>query len=317
MLVFHTLHDTSYTLYVFYCILNPMKQTKGKINWLDFNNPSELEIRKLQKDYKLHDVIAKELNEPSARARVEILDGYLYLIYYFPSYNIKEQTSKRSEIDFIITKNTVITVHYDKIEPLTDLKNNENLNANNSFELAYKIISELLVFQDRQLRHIREKVEEIGSILFKNKERKALEEISRIKRDISEYRIIARHQNHLLTSFTHQSKRFFGQIDEAYAEDLIGDQLKIVNQLEDYRLAIADFEDTNNQLMNIKINESMKTFTILSFLTFPFVLFVAIVDLGFKSNPFHSIPGMFWVVVSLVLIGMYVLYQYFKNKRWL
>lgn len=294
-----------------------MKQAKGKITWLDFQNPTENEIKKIQKEYKIHDIIARELSEPSARSRVEILDGYLYLIYYFPSYNTKEQTSKRSEIDFIITKNTVITVHYDKIEPLSSLKNKENFREKNTFDLTYKIISELLVFQDRQLRHIREKVEEISDILFKNKERKALEEISLIKRDISEYRIIARHQNHLLTSFTHQSKRFFGEIDEVYSADLIGDHLKIVNQLEDYRLAIADFEDTNNQLMNIKINESMKTFTILSFLTFPFVLFVAIVDLGLPNNPFHTIPGMFWLVLGLVLVGMYTLYQYFKNKRWL
>lgn len=317
MLVFHTLHDTSYTLYVFYCILNPMKQTKGKINWLDFQNPSQAEIKKLQKEYGLHEVIAEELRGPSARARAEVIDDYIYLVYYFPIYNERNKTSKRSEIDFIITKDSVITVHYEEIEPLKDLKEKGIPSPLHSFDLTYKIISSLLVFQDRQLRHIREKVEEIGGMLFKNHERRVLEEISHIKRDISEYRVIARHQGHLLNSLATRTGRFFGEENKIYIDDLVGDHLKIINQIEDYRNAISDFEDTNNQNMNIKINEVMKTFTIMSFMTFPFVLFLTIFDLNLTSNPIHKMPFAFWFATGIVVIGIITLYKYFKNKRWL
>lgn len=71
-----------------------MKQMKGKITWLDFLNPSETEIEKLQKEYRLHDVIAEELGGPSARARAEVIDDYIYLVYYFPAYNERTKTSK-------------------------------------------------------------------------------------------------------------------------------------------------------------------------------------------------------------------------------
>ncbi len=294
-----------------------MKQLKGKANWLDFLNPTEAEIKKLQKEFSLHEVIAEELRGPSARARAEVVGDYIYLVYYFPIYIEKNKTSKRSEIDFIITKDTVITVHYENIEPLRELKENGIQNANHVFDLTYKIISSLLIFQDRQLRHIREKVEEIGGMLFKNHERKVLEEISHIKRDISEYRVIARHQGHLLNSLAVRTGRFFGEESKVYIDDLIGDHLKIVNQIEDYRGAITDFEDTNNQMMNIKINEVMKTFTIMSFLTFPFVLFLTIFDMNLVSNPFHSMPFVFWPIVTIVIVGIVVMYRYFRNKRWL
>ena len=294
-----------------------MKQVKGKTNWIDFLNPTEAEIKKLQKDFSLHDIIVKELGEPSARARAEVLGDYVYLIYYFPVYNEKERTSKHSEIDFIITKNTVITVHYEKIEPFEELKENKIYKADHVFELTYKIISSLLMFQDRQLRHIRENVEQIGEMLFKNRERKVLEEISHTKRNISEYRVIARDQGHLLNSLATHTGRFFGEESKVYIDDLVGDHLKIINQVEDYRAAISDFEDTNNQLMNIKINEVMKTFTIMSFMTFPFVLFLTIFDMNLASNPFHSMPFAFWPVVIVVVIGLIVMYRYFRNKKWL
>ncbi len=294
-----------------------MKQTKGKTVWLDFLNPTDVEIKKLQKDFSLHEVIAEELGGPSARARAEVLGDYIYLVYYFPSYSERNKTSKRNEIDFIITKDTVITVHYEEIEPLKELRTKGVQDAKQVFGLTYKIISSLLIFQDRQLSHIREKVEEIGGMLFKNHERKVLEEISHIKRDISEYRVIARHQGHLLNSLAIRTGRFFGEESKVYIDDLIGDHLKIINQIEDYRGAITDFEDTNNQMMNIKINEVMKTFTIMSFLTFPFVLFLTIFDMNLVSNPFHSMPFVFWPIVAIVVVGIITMYRYFKNRKWL
>ena len=82
-----------------------------------------------------------------------------------------------------------------------------------------------------------------------------------------------------------KGKKFWGDSAEIYLNDLMGDQLKVVNQLEDYREAISDFEDTNNQLMNLKINSVMKTFTSLSFLTFPFMLIAALFSMNTRDTP--------------------------------
>lgn len=294
-----------------------MERTFGEITWIDLVRPSQKNLDDLRRKFKLHEVIVKELEQPSARSKVEVYGNYLYLIYYFPIFDPKEQTSVRSEIDFIITKDAVVTVHYEDIEPLMAVKENFPV-FESSFELTYRILSSLLNYQDRQLRHIREKVESVGNMLFKNKERDVLKTISRLKRDISEYRIISRHQGPLLDSLKSNSK-FFGneETNRPYMDALLGDHTKILNLIEDYRGAVVDYEDTNNQLLNLRINDAMKTFTILSFLTFPFVLFVALVDMNVIDNPFREMHGAFWMVLGLVVVGMIVLYNYFKNRRLL
>lgn len=294
-----------------------MERTFGEITWIDLIRPTRKNLDDLRRKFKLHEVIVKELEEPSARSKVEVYGDYLYLIYYFPTFEPKEQTSERSEIDFIITKDAVITIHYEEIEPLKHVKEGFPT-FSSSFDLTYRIISSLLNYQDRQLRHIREKVEAVGGLLFKNKERDVLITISRLKRDISEYRIISRHQSPIIHSLVSNAK-FFGdeEATRPYMDALLGDHTKIVNLIEDYRSAVVDYEDTNNQLLNLRINDAMKTFTILSFLTFPFVLFVAIVDLNVIDNPIQNMPGAFWIIVGLVVTGMVVLYNYFKNRRLL
>ncbi len=292
-----------------------MEIKKGKgVEWVNVGKPSEKDLTWLGKEYKLHPVIVEELRGPSARGRAEAYKDYLFFIYYFPVYDPEDEASARTEIDFIVTKDSVVTVHYNGLNNVLD--GFDVAECDSSLAVMYKLIEHLISFEERQLRHIREKVELVGKEIFKDKEKEVLERITYLKRDVSEYRIIVRLQEPILRSLAIKGKKFWGDSAEVYLNDLMGDQLKVVNQLEDYREAIADFEDTNNQLMNLKINSVMKTFTSLSFLTFPFLLIAALFSMDTRDTPIINLPGAFWIVLGIMVLGMIGLVTYFKRKGW-
>jgi magnesium transporter len=289
-------------------------QKNKTVQWIDIEKPTEKDLVWLEERFGIHPVIIDELRGPSARARVETYKNYLFFIYYFPLYDAEDESSVRTEIDFIVTKDAVITVRY---EPLKEVFKGFGLKkTEGSLQLTYDIIEYLINFEERQLRHIREKVELIGREIFKDKEKDVLEKITYLKRDVSEYRIVVRLQGPILHSLLVKGKKFWGDESEVYLNDLMGDQLKIVNQLEDYREAISDFEDTNNQLMNVKINTVMKTFTSLSFLTFPFMLLAALFSMNTRGTPIINLPDAFWIVFAIMACGMVFLVVYFKRKGW-
>lgn len=292
-----------------------MEIEKNKhVQWIDIQKPAGKDLEWLEKKFKLHPVIVDELKGPSARARVEQYGDYLYFVYYFPLYDEKDAASIRTEIDFIVTKDTVATIHY---EPLTGVLDDFKLGAtSSSLQLVYSIVQHLLNFQERQLRHVREKVESVGREIFHDKEKEVLEKITYLKRDISEYRIVVKLQGPILSSLLVRGKTFWGKDSEIYLNDLMGDHLKVVNQIEDYRDAVSDFEDTNNQLMNLKINGVMKTFTLLSFLTFPFVLLASLFSMNTRDTPIVNLPYAFWIIVGIMAVGMITLATYFKTKKW-
>lgn len=284
------------------------------MQWIDIEKPSDKELQWLEKEFDIHPVIIDELRGPSARARVEAYKNYLFFIYYFPLYDVDDEASVRTEIDFIVTKDSVITIHY---EPLKELLEGFGVKKmGDSLQLMYDLVEHLINFEERQLRHVREKVEGVGREIFKDKEKEILERITYVKRDISEYRIVVRLQGPILHSLLIKGKKFWGDQAEVYLNDLMGDQLKVVNQLEDYRDAIADFEDTNNQLMNLKINSVMKTFTSLSFLTFPFMLLAALFSMNTKDTPIINLPYAFWIVFGTMAVLMVIVATYFKRKGW-
>jgi len=296
--------------------MNSMKTEKNKrVQWIDVTKPDAHDISWLAEKFGLHPVIIEELKGPSGRARVEAYKEYLYFIYYFPKYDEQEGASVRTEIDFVVTKDAVATIHY---EPISDALDHFEVGyEGNSLQLVYNLIEHLINFEERQLRHVREKVEAVGREIFKDKEREVLERITYLKRDVSEYRIIVRLQEPILRSLLIKGKSFWDEEEaEVYLSDLMGDQMRVVNQLEDYRDAVSDFEDTNNQLMNLKINSVMKTFTSLSFLTFPFMLLAALFSMNTRGTPIIDLPGAFWIVFGIMIIGMITLGVYFKRKKW-
>jgi magnesium transporter len=284
------------------------------VTWIDLQNPTKEDLAAIQAKYGFHDVIMKELEVPSLRTHIELYDNYLFFVYNFPLYNALEQTSRRAEIDFLITGDTVVTVHYEPLEPVSEL---QNFKAGTPFDLLYAVLQKIFQFEERQLRHIREKLEDIGENLFRNKEKQILRAVSFLKRDISEYRVIVRSSESVLKSLNDRGVAIWGEGARVYLNDLEGDHYKIVSQIEDYREALNDFELTNSYLMSSKTNDVMKRFTAMSFLTFPFVLFVAIFSMNAEGNPFLHIHNAFWIAFGAVILGILALASYFNAKDWL
>ncbi len=286
----------------------------GRISWIDIQNPSDDDLAFLKERFGFHDVILEELRTPSARPHLERYDNYVFFVYNLPIYSKNDKVCRQTEVDFLVTDSAVITIHYEPLPPLIELR---DLKGRTPHEVLYAIIQNIVLFEERQLRHIREKVERVGNDLFKGKERDLLMRISFLKRDVSEYRIIARTAEGVLHSLKERGTAVWGPEAQIYLDDLAGDHLKVVRQIEDYRETVSDFELTTSYLMSARVTEVMKTFTILSFLTFPFVLSVAVLSMNVHGNPLLELEYGFWYIAGGVALGLVSLWTYFKRKNWL
>lgn len=297
-----------------------METIGGKIKWIDMVKPAGEELEWLQKQFGLHPVVIDELKNYSVHGRVESSESYLYLIYHFPIYDAAEKISRRAEIDFIITKKDVITVRYNDADVFGDFKKTFAGGKNfpgSTLELTFHLLAHLINFNQRQLNHIQEKTEAVSNELFKGNEADLLKKISYIKRDLSEYQLIAKPQQHLFSSLVERGHSFWGTQSRAYLEDLLGKYLKLLARLEYHREAIMDFESTNNQLLNVRTNETMKVFTILAFSTFPLMLVAALFAVRAGGVPLENNPAGFWLIVGGMIVAVVVMLAFFKKKRWL
>jgi magnesium transporter len=297
-----------------------MEVVKGKVTWIDILKPTKTDVEQLRGVHDFHPIILDEILHASARSKVEQYDSYLFLSYHFPLYDQHARTSRRAEIDFLITKDTVITIRYEDFEPLRlfreHLRSNdvlaEQILGNGGF-VVYYILQEINDFCLRELRHIEQNVTSVTKHLFSHREYLMLQRISYIKRDILDYGVIVKPQGLLLQSLRDVGVRFWGEPLRVYLADLIGDNLKITQQLENFRETIESCEETNAQLLNAKTNAVMQRFSILAFLTFPLMLYTALFTVDAVASMFPR-PEEFWIGFGIVFLITLITIYIFRKK---
>ncbi len=296
-----------------------MHLVKGKTTWVDIVDPGKQDVEYIKKIHDFHPIIMDEIMHASARSKVENYGSYLYLTFHFPLYDSKLRTSRRAEIDFLITKDHVITIRYEDFEPLNNFARHIEANHETKEQvlqiggyIVYYILQEINDFCLRELRHIEHNVLTVTKDLFRHREHEMLQRISYIKRDILDYGVITKPQNLLLQSLRDVGVKFWGEHLQIYLTDIVGDNLKITQQLENFRETIESCESTNSQLLNAKTNAVMQRFSILAFLTFPLMLFTAIFTVDAIAKDVTA--EQFWLGFGGVLLFTLVVIYVFKKK---
>jgi magnesium transporter len=291
---------------------HPTKTWSGKVEWIDIVHPTADDLAFIGSQHKFHPLILRELIKPSARSRAELYRDYIYLTYHLPVFDAEQRTSRKVEVDFLITKRQVITVHFDDFEPFQAFES--LLETNHDVEmrafgestaiLVYYLLQGISDFEARELKHIEEHIQNVSGKIFSGRERELLEQISYVKRDLIDYRRIARPEHLILTSLRDIGIRFWGDESRVYLEGAIGDNLKIQEDAANSLETLESLEETNAQLFNSKSNRIMQQVTILAFLTFPLVLFTTVYAVAERGTSFWTGFGM---VFAATLLALFIL----------
>lgn len=296
---------------------------KTKINkavWWHVVRPSDQDIAEIAKVARPHHLILEELTAVSDRSKVETDDAYIYLVYHLPIWNAQERTSRRGEIDVVATKNSVITVAYENLEPLEqfrrDLRGKLADKIKNPPQLIHYLLEEVNVFSLRELRHVEEKVNAVGAKIFRRADSALLEEISYIKRDLLDFGIIAASQKTTLESLTDVGSRFYDADAKIYFADLLGGLLRVHYLLENLRATIISYSETVSQIFQFKTSEIIRRFSILGFLTFPLILYATIALQPTVEPTIIRTPAEFWVIFGVIFAIVLGLAFFFRKKGW-
>ena len=301
--------------------------TENNLTWVDIEKPTPEDIGWLKnlKEF-FHPLTLGELIPPSKREKVEQFSDYLFLVMYVPIFNPKKRTTTPAELDVLITKDYVITIHNEPIEPLSifaeELKKRETKErvfGATTGHLFYWLVEDILGFAERQLAHISKNISRVEDNMFKSISRDMIKEISTIKRDVLDFRMAVRPLYRIFNSLYEKSHTLWtNDMDiKVYFNDLIGDYNRLWHEIDNYADTIDALEKTNINLLNDKTNTIVKMFTIMSFLTFPAMLVATILQINTKTNPILGNPNDFWIILGIVSITILAMLTYFKTRKWL
>jgi len=304
-----------------------MKKIKHQnTTWLQFFKPSIEDLKKLRKEHGFHSITVEELKRPSIREKVERYKDYIFMVIHFPIYNQKERTVQTGELDFLLTKDTLAlaTIRYRKIQALDELE--ETLKKDAAFQkkcfkdpirLLYHILSVNFQFSLRQLDHIKLNIDKVEKEIYRGEERKMLEDISFLMRDVVNFKRITKFHDAILGSLEKEVIRLFGAKYKPYLESLLGQFQQVNDVLESHTETIHILHDTNQALFTAKTSEAIKLLSIIAVFTFPLALLAAIFSWNTKVMPIVGMDYDFWILIGSFAVIALGMYGYFRHRKWL
>ena len=91
----------------------------------------------------------------------------------------------------------------------------------------------------------------------------------------------------------------------------------IWHTLESQKESADALDETNESVVGLRMNEIMKTLTIISVTTFPLTLIATIFAIHAGSTPFVNHPYGFWIISFITLVGALAMLVVFKTKKWM
>jgi magnesium transporter len=302
--------------------------TQNKMIWIDLENPTREEVREVMNTYNLTPEVAEDLIDPTIRTRADIYKDYMYFVLHFPLHTHKKHhvfNKRTEELDFVIGKDFLITVHYSPIETLVSFAKSFEADTILNHERVTRNPGSLFVhILYRMYKAVQEKVDDIHTTLnvyeesiFAGKEREIVFELSALNRVLIYFQQALSSHKDILSLFERSSLLMFGKDFESYIDHITQEYNKATRATVSAKEYADELRKTNNSLLSTKQNEIMKTLTVINFIILPLSVITGLFGMNVDSTPLSGSQYDFWIVVLAMIIITLISTSIFKKKNWL
>ena len=286
--------------------------------WVDLENPTDKEYDFIQKTFKFHPLSIEDCKQPIDFPKIDIFDDHMFVVFH--SIELEKEELKKKEIDIFCGKNFIVSVHKHISKVTTDLKEryarDPSLAMGGPDFVFHKLIDKVVDNYLPILDYWDDKIELLEDRILEGKAEDALEDISDTRRRILEFKRSVSPQREILNKLARGDSPFVSEDALMYFRDVYDHIMRAFNVLETQRDLIASVFEVYLSVISNKMNEVMKTLTIIATIFMPLTFITGLYGMNFKYMPELSMKYAYFVVVFAMIILGVGMAAYFKKKGW-
>lgn len=292
--------------------------------WVNLEGLHDVDlVKKLSAQFHLHPLTTEDILNVEQRAKIDEFDEYLFIT--LKTFLWQEDTSNFliQQVSIVIGKNFVLsfqeydTTLVDNIRKRLGDNPNQRLRQQGPDYLAYRIIDaivdEYFVILDALSNEIEEAEERIISMPSAQNSRT----IYTLKRQILMLRKAIWPMREVIGHLIHADDKLISNFTQLYLRDVYDHTIQATDTLETFRDMLSSMLDMYLSALTNRMNEIMKTLTIITTIFIPITSLASIYGMNFEFIPgLHSRLGYPIILVVMFLIAL-MMVIYFKKKKWI
>ncbi|MBN1316172.1 MAG: magnesium/cobalt transporter CorA [Anaerolineales bacterium] len=310
----------------FEAIITALQDTNGLL-WIDLVDEPVESCRTLLIDImNFHPLAVDDALEENHVPKVDDWGQYLYLVLHAILYNSdKDAPISTQELDIFLGKNYMVTYHPQEISALNRVR--ESCQRDNRHmqkgpvHLLYWLCDELVTDYMPVMEQIDEQIDDIEDQVFGEMSSTLLGDIFTLKRGLLHLRRIIAPQREVLNKLARGGFVVIGERYNVYFRDVYDHLVRLYDIAEGMRDLVGGALDAYLSVVNNRMNDVMKTLTVITTLFMPVSFLVGF----FGTNFFQAVAPLeawtsreaFVAMIAAMVIVPAGMYLWMRKRAWM
>ncbi len=290
--------------------------------WVDMWDIDDADIDLLTGVFNLHPLTIEDFIMPNVRSKVENFKDYLFLILFaMDSTDKVKGRINTSELDCCLGNNFLITTHNNGINVLSMIKERVRKQSpimkNSADFLLYSILDYLVDSYLPIINEFDSMVDEMSDELFKDPSNETLKKIYLLKNEIMYLRRTVGPQADMMSLIARGEFPQIHASNSVYFRNLYDNLVRLNDIVGTSRDVVTGAMEAYVSVVSNRLNEVMKTLTVIATIMMPLTLIASIYGMNFKHMPELSHKLGYPMVVSFMATIAIFMLIFFKRKKWI
>ncbi len=290
--------------------------------WVDMSQPTDEESYILTHDFKFHPLSIEDVLTEMSRPKVDDYEDYIFVVFVVASGRPGgEDELPFKEIGLFLTKNCVITVHFQPLKVIDTvfqrLHRDERFISRGADFFFHTLMDHLADSYYDTLRVIEQETDKIEDEIFEDPDPEIVKRIFTIRRDVLQVKRIIAPLKEVVAHFMRAKFSLIGERTAIYFSDIHDHLARISDEADEHRDALNSSLEVYYSNISSRTNKIMKFLTIFTALLLP-PSFIA----GLYGMNFNHMPGLdweygfvfIWVIIIVIVAGLLL---FFRKRKWI
>jgi len=287
--------------------------------WFDCDSPSQSELEFLEKHLRIHHLTLEDIVKQNQRPKIESFEDYVYVAIH-PLARKNHLEIEPSEVDLLLGRHWLVTVHYGPVPGLENPQIQERLNLalpRGADFLLYTLVDLIVDSYFPILDEIDDEIDALEDRLLGQAELEDMNRLLTLKRSLVHIRRAVGPQREIFNEITRRDFSFVRPEYSVYFRDVYDHLIRITEELDSLRDLLSGALEIHLSSISNQLNVTIKRLSAWGTI---FVVITAIA--GIYGMNFEYMPELKWrygylavmVLMAVISVGLYI---YFKRKDFL
>jgi magnesium transporter len=310
-----TLAITSQKEVVYELPLEALKKQDIDWYWVDFQDPTEDEVKNLSDFFHFHPLAIEDCLEFVQRPKMDFYNHYFFVVVH----SINQQTHEADEVDLFVSDNFVVTFHK---KPIRDVNNiwhrvkKEKSLQNNPMQIMYHIMDNLVDEYFPPIYTLEDLINQVEDNTSDLTISELMEQVFDIRSELNKLRRTIIPMRDLLYRIISSSRVNSLNEKHVYFQDIYDHLLKLVEMIDANRELTADIRDSYLSISSDRMNRVMITLTVISSIFLPLTFIAGVYGMNFEYMPELAGKYSYFIVLGIMIFISVGMIWFFYKMGW-